>query len=106
MGRVDGKVVIITGALGGIGRADAALFAREGARLVLTDITDKGADELLASLGAEAVFLRHDVSSEDDWARVVAAAEERFGRLDALVNNAGMMVLGNLVDTSFADGAA
>ena len=103
MGRVDGKVVIITGALGGIGRADAALFSREGARLVLTDITDKGADDLLASLGTEAVFLRHDVSSEDDWARVVATAEERFGRLDALVNNAGMMVLGNVVDTSFAD---
>ena len=103
MGRVDGKVVIITGALGGIGRADAALFAREGARLVLTDITEKGADDLLASLGTEAIFLRHDVGSEDDWSRVVATAEERFGRLDALVNNAGMMVLGNLGDTSFAD---
>ena len=103
MGRLAGKVIIVTGALGGIGRADAALFAREGARLVLTDISAKGAEELLASLGTEAVFLQHDVASEDDWARVVAAAEERFGRVDGLVNNAGLMVLGNVVQTSLAE---
>ena len=103
MGRLAGKVIIVTGALGGIGRADAALFAREGARLVLTDISAKGAEELLASLRTEAVFLQHDVASEDDWARVVAAAEERFGRVDGLVNNAGLMVLGNVVQTSLAE---
>lgn len=103
MGRLSGKVVIVTGALGGIGRADAALFAREGARLVLTDVHDRGAEELLATLGTEALFLRHDVASEEDWARVVTAAEERFGRLDGLVNNAGLMVLGDVVRTSFAE---
>lgn len=103
MGRLAGKVVIVTGALGGIGRADAALFAREGARLVLTDITETGAEELLGSLGTEAMFLQHDVASEDDWARVVAGAQERFGRVDGLVNNAGLMVLGNVVQTSLAE---
>jgi len=103
MGRLAGKVVIVTGALGGIGRADAALFAREGARLVLTDITEKGAEELLAALGTEAVFLQHDVASEEDWAKVVATAEERFGRVDGLVNNAGLMVLGNVVQTSLVE---
>ena len=100
MGRVQGKVVIITGALGGIGRADAVLFAREGAKLVLTDVVDRGGREFAESLGTEALFLSHDVTSEEDWIRVVAAAEERFGRLDGLVNNAGMMVLGSVVDTT------
>jgi 3(or 17)beta-hydroxysteroid dehydrogenase len=103
MGRLQGKVAIITGALGGIGRADALLFAREGARLVLTDISERGAEEFIASLPGEAVFLAHDVSSESDWQRVVATAEQRFGRLDVLVNNAGLMMLGTIVDTTLED---
>jgi 3(or 17)beta-hydroxysteroid dehydrogenase len=103
MGRLEGKVAIITGALGGIGRADAALFAREGAKLLLTDVSDRGGREFAASLGKEVLFLAHDVASEEDWSRVVATALERFGRLDVLVNNAGLMVLGNVVETSLAD---
>jgi 3(or 17)beta-hydroxysteroid dehydrogenase len=103
MGRLEGKVVIVTGALGGIGRADAALFAREGAKLVLTDVSDRGGQEFAAALGGDAMFLAHDVSSEEDWIAVVASAEQRFGRLDALVNNAGLMVLGSVVDASYAD---
>ena len=103
MGRLSGKVVIVTGASGGIGRADAALFAREGARLVLTDVQERGAEELLASLGTEAIFLIHDVASEEDWAHVVATAEARFGRVDGLVNNAGLMVMGDVLRTSLAE---
>ena len=103
MGRLEGKVAIITGALGGIGRADAALFAREGAKLVLTDVSDRGGQEFAASLGSDALFLAHDVASEEDWMRVVATAEQRFGRLDALVNNAGLMLLGSVTDASYAD---
>ena len=103
MGRLEGKVAIITGALGGIGRADAALFAREGARLVLTDVSERGAGEFAASLGADALFLTHDVASEEDWIRVVATTEERFGRLDVLVNNAGLILLGNVAEASYAD---
>jgi len=103
MGRLQGKVAIITGALGGIGRADAVLFAREGARLVLTDVSDRGGQEFAASLGTEALFLSHDVASEEDWARVVATAEERFGRLDVLVNNAGLILLGSVDSASYTD---
>jgi 3(or 17)beta-hydroxysteroid dehydrogenase len=103
MGRLQGKVAIITGALGGIGRADARLFAREGARLVLTDVSERGADELLAELGAEALFLRHDVANEDEWRRVVATAEQRYGRLDVLVNNAGLMGIGSVIDATLED---
>ncbi|MFM7272847.1 MAG: SDR family oxidoreductase [Gammaproteobacteria bacterium] len=103
MGRLDGKVVIITGALGGIGRADAALFAREGARLVLTDLSERGAEEFLATLGTEALFIRHDVASEEQWVEVVASAERRFGKLDVLVNNAGLMRIGTVDQTSLED---
>jgi 3(or 17)beta-hydroxysteroid dehydrogenase len=103
MGRLQGKVAVITGALGGIGRADARVFAAEGARMVLTDVNARGAQELLAELGGEHLFLEHDVASEEDWVRVVAAAEERFGRLDVLVNNAGLMILGTVAGTSLAD---
>ena len=103
MGRLQGKVAIITGALGGIGRADAVLFAREGARLVLTDVSDRGGQEFAASLGTEALFLSHDVASEEDWTRVVATAEERFGRLDVLVNNAGLILLGSVDKASYTD---
>ncbi|MFM7784039.1 MAG: SDR family oxidoreductase [Gammaproteobacteria bacterium] len=103
MGRLDGKVAIITGALGGIGRADAALFAREGARLVLTDLSERGAEEFLATLGTEALFIRHDVASEEQWVEVVASAERRFGKLDVLVNNAGLMRIGTVDQTSLED---
>jgi len=103
MGRLAGKVAIITGALGGIGRADAALFAAEGARLVLTDVSDRGGADFAASLPGEAVFLAHDVANEDDWVRVVGTAEQRFGRLDVLVNNAGLMLMGDVTQTTLAD---
>ena len=103
MGRLDGKVAIITGALGGIGRADAALFAREGARLVLTDLSERGAEEFLATLATDALFIRHDVASEEQWIEVVASAEKRFGKLDVLVNNAGLMRIGTVDQTSLED---
>ena len=103
MGRLQGKVAIITGALGGIGRADAQLFAREGARLLLTDITDRGAREFMETLGGDHRFRVHDVASEEGWAAVVAEAEAHFGRLDVLVNNAGLMILGTVKDTSIED---
>ena len=71
--------------------------------MLFRSLSERGADELLATLGTEAVFLRHDVASEEDWARVVATAEERFGRVDGLVNNAGLMVIGDVVRTSLAE---
>ena len=95
-GRLAGKVALITGAGRGFGRAIALAFAREGARVAANYLgSQAGAEEVVAEagrLGAEAVALRGDVAREDDVKALVAATLERFGRLDVLVNNAGIMV--------------
>jgi NAD(P)-dependent dehydrogenase (short-subunit alcohol dehydrogenase family) len=92
-GRVEGKVALVTGAASGLGAAAARRLAAEGASVMLTDIApDAGravVDEIEGA-GGRAEFSRHDVTSEEDWARVVAATVERFGRLTVLVNNAGV----------------
>lgn len=87
-GRLAGKVCVITGAGSGMGRAMAERFAAEGARLVLADISGNQ-DAVAGALGNGAVGVRCDVSSEDDVQAMIATAEERFGRLDVLCNNAG-----------------
>lgn len=89
MGRVEGKVVIVTGAASGIGRATARLLAREGAKLMLTDINARDGEALAGEIGKAAHFRRHDVADETDWQAVIAAARNAFGRIDGLVNNAG-----------------
>jgi 3(or 17)beta-hydroxysteroid dehydrogenase len=102
MGRVAGKVAIITGAASGMGKADAILLAREGASVVVADLNEKDGQAVAAAIGEAAVFMRLDVSDEDNWKAVIAATMERFGRLDILVNNAGMIALGTIVDTDLA----
>jgi NAD(P)-dependent dehydrogenase (short-subunit alcohol dehydrogenase family) len=87
-GRLEGKSVVITGAGSGMGKAMAHLFAAEGARLVLADISGKQ-DEVAFAIGGQAVPVQCDVSSEDDIKAMIATAEDRFGRLDVLCNNAG-----------------
>ena len=99
MGRVEGKVVIVTGAASGMGRADAELLAREGARVVVTDLNEADGRQVAESIGDAAIFLRLDVTDEANWASVIATTVETFGRLDVLVNNAGMIALGNVVET-------
>jgi len=99
MGRVAGKVAIITGAASGMGKADAILLAREGARVVVADLNEKDGQAVAAAIGEAAVFMRLDVTDEDNWKAVIAATVKRFGRLDILVNNAGMIALGTIVDT-------
>ncbi len=91
MGRLAGKVAIITGAAQGMGEAHARLFVREGASVVLTDVNEAGGRALAAELGEQAVFARHDVSSAQGWADVVALAEQSFGPVTVLVNNAGII---------------
>ena len=94
MGRVEDKVTIITGAARGQGESHARLFAKEGARVLLTDVLDADGEAVAADLrghGHDAHYMHLDVSSEEGWAGVVAAAEARWGRVDILVNNAGIV---------------
>jgi len=90
MGRVAGKVVLVSGGARGQGEAEARLLAREGARVVIGDVLDEAGQKVAAELGDSAAYQRLDVRSARDWERAIAAAEQRFGRLDGLVNNAGI----------------
>uniref|UniRef100_UPI00325F982B SDR family NAD(P)-dependent oxidoreductase n=1 Tax=Sphingomonas sp. TaxID=28214 RepID=UPI00325F982B len=99
--RLEGKVAIISGAARGQGANEARRFISEGARVVLTDIDEKG-QAVAGELGANARFVRHDVGNEDVWAKVVAVTEEAFGKIDILVNNAGVFTPANIVDTTLA----
>lgn len=102
MGRVAGKVAIVTGAASGMGKADAQLLAKEGALVVLADFSDDEGKAVAREIGGDAIFLHLDVTSEDNWKSVIAQTMEAFGRLDILVNNAGVMSLGSVVDTELA----
>ena len=97
MGRVSGKVAIVTGAASGLGKADATLLAREGASVVLTDINEAAGRELERSLDelypGRILFLPHDVRLEEQWMDIVRRTRERFGGLHVLVNNAGVVVV-------------
>jgi 3(or 17)beta-hydroxysteroid dehydrogenase len=99
MGRVSGKVAIVTGAASGMGKADAELLAREGAKVVLADLNETDGQAVAEAIGDSAVFMRLDVTDEENWQAVIAQTVETFGRLDILVNNAGMIALGTIVDT-------
>jgi 3(or 17)beta-hydroxysteroid dehydrogenase len=91
MSRVKEKIALVTGVAGGIGGAIARRLAENGAYIVATDIKETGAEALLDGLGAaEAIFIRHDVAEEESWRRTMEAALKHFGRLDILVNSAGI----------------
>ena len=90
MGRIDGKVCIVTGAADGLGKADAIVLAREGGRVVLTDVNTDG-ENTAREIGGEALFVHHDVRDEGQWRSLIATVVDRFGRLDVVVNNAGVI---------------
>ncbi|MGR6971075.1 SDR family NAD(P)-dependent oxidoreductase [Streptomyces cynarae] len=97
MGKLDGRVVIVTGAARGQGEQEARLFAAEGARVVLADVLDDQGEALAKELGQSYVHL--DVAREADWAVAVAAAKGAYGHVDGLVNNAGILRFNALLDT-------
>ena len=103
MGRLVGKVAIITGAAQGMGAAHAKLFVEEGAKVVLTDLNEEKGLAFAAELGENAVFVKQNVASEQDWATVIATAEEKFGPVNVLVNNAGITMAKSILQTSLEE---
>jgi len=103
MGRLDNKVAIVTGAAQGMGAAHAKRFVEEGAKVVLTDLNEEKGQAFAAELGENALFVKQNVTSEVDWATVVAKAEEAFGPVNILVNNAGISVNKSMMDMTLEE---
>ena len=101
MGRLEGRVALITGGARGQGAAEATLFASEGAAVVITDVLDAEGTETAKTIDGS--YLHHDVSSEARWDEVVAEVVRAHGKLDVLVNNAGIFRTGGIVTTSLAE---
>lgn len=100
MNRLDDKVALITGGARGQGAAEAELFVEAGAQVVITDVLDAEGQSAAERLGAACEFLHHDVASESAWADVVDTVTDRHGRIDVLVNNAGIFRTVGLIETS------
>ncbi len=103
VGRLDGKVALVTGAARGQGAAAARRFVAEGARVAITDVRDELGKGLADELGDAAFYHHLDVSSEDDWARAVAETTGAFGEITVLVNNAGVLHFSAIAETALAD---
>ena len=93
MQRLQGKTALVTGSAKGIGEAIARLFVAEGATVILSDIDEENGLKVVASIGQNAHFLKHDVADEDSWGEVIAHIKNQFGKLHILVNNAGIIGL-------------
>ena len=103
MGRLDGKVALVTGGARGQGEAEVRLFAAEGARVIVSDVLVDEGQALAAELGDNVAFNRHDVSSEEEWDAAISFAREHFGGLHVLVNNAGITGGGPIAKHTLAD---
>ncbi|MDP7586687.1 MAG: glucose 1-dehydrogenase [Dehalococcoidia bacterium] len=101
--RLEGKVALITGAARGQGAAEARMFAQEGAKVILADVTDQEGIAVAAEIaeaGGDAIYVHLDVTNEDEWDSAVQSAVSSFGKLDILVNNAGIWRRGHVMETS------
>lgn len=106
MGRVEGKVVLVTGGASGIGRTCAESLAAEGARVVVSDVQDAMGQVCVAAIrsaGHDAIYRPHDVTMEQDWIDTIGAISDQFGRLDVLVNNAGIALAGPITEMALTD---
>jgi 3alpha(or 20beta)-hydroxysteroid dehydrogenase len=103
MGRLDGKVALISGGARGMGQAEAHLFAAEGAKVVVADILEAEAQTAAKEIGDAAIGQHLDVGDEASWQRAVTASTDAFGRLDILVNNAGIVIPSPMRDLSLDD---
>lgn len=103
MEKLKNKVAILTGAAGGMGAIHAEEFVKEGAKVVLTDVNVKQGEEVGKKLGENALFVAHDVTKEGDWEKVIKIAEEKFGNVNVLVNNAGIVMTKSIEDLSLAE---
>ncbi len=102
-GRLQGKAAFITGGASGLGRAMAIAFAAEGARVAIADIDAARGREVARGIGDKAIFLAHDVTSEEQWIANLAEAARVFGHVDTLVNNAGIGTRGNVENTTLEE---
>jgi 3(or 17)beta-hydroxysteroid dehydrogenase len=100
---LGGRIAFVTGAASGMGEASARRLAAAGARVVLADVDKAKGESVAASIGEAALFLQHDVASEDDWQANMRTVIDRFGALHILVNSAGINPMGSILDTSYAD---
>jgi 3alpha(or 20beta)-hydroxysteroid dehydrogenase len=103
MKRLTGKTALVTGGARGIGEGIVRRFVAEGAQVLITDVLETEGQALAAELGPQTAFIRHDVAVSSDWQAAIAEAESRFGKLDTLVNNAGIIVFKRLDDLSEAE---
>ena len=99
MARLQDKVAIVTGGARGMGSATSRIFAEEGARVIIADVLDEEGENLAQELKDSAIFCHHDVTDEKSWQTVTAKAEAEFGKIDVLVNNAGVLLFKSIADT-------
>jgi len=106
MDRVKNKVAIVTGGASGLGKSSAILLAREGAKIVVTDIDEENGKKVAQDIkndGGEAIFIKQDVSKEDEWKMVIDRTLKTYGKLNILANSAGIGVGGNVEEVTLAD---
>lgn len=103
MGRLDGKVAIVTGGSRGMGAATCRLFVAEGAKVAIADVLDENGRALAAELGPSSIYVHLDVAKEENWLEAIVYVEAHFGPIDVLVNNAGVLLFKSIVDTSADD---